>query len=695
MSDQNERFMIQFYTVCFPEYDSWSMFHGRLYQVRRDFFETRLSSQETITEFSEGMPAKYSHSISRWGMRWKKKLAGKLREYSCFDSDGSAIIMQDEEARPYGKVVFGGDLNWRRSYYYEKGTSAVKVRFLLTGNPEDNTITLTEYFDGEEPVSTRMVPRPFLQGTVEQSLINSKLGDPRICAATNQGDFCYYHEDLADRYDQWMERIQAGKESLMPAWKQENRLPGSVEPDWYQEQDRRFDQKEPVRALPPLEELGSLRSELFPMESMENADDREVIDSFSLEDSDLSRDRWVEELLHDDIVTDDPMDSELEQRHLCMEESEEDFFTVGQTKDSLEPEEPTEETPILRQNGAAGESYAANREVFHVDVSPKENEELENESFASCENEPDEDVQEIIEIIENIETAHPDSIQEDVPQQETPEWAQEERIKEVDSKEVFSEGKLPERYTVAGKTLHSGVVRASDLFKKAEDTDLSKPKEESHPIFPSITAAKRIVISAEESYYYFGKVIDGLRQGRGRTQTQDGNTAYEGNYRNDMRDGFGTYYYKSGQICYTGQWRENQRDGVGVSFQPDDASIHIGRWRNDQPVGTSAIFDNQGNLEFAGKIENGARQGAGIAYSAEDGTVFVGKWKNDIPTGEGSAFDSDGNLIYTGTWKEGKRHGTGTEFAPDGHVIFTGEWKDDKYQSGIFYKRLDQPDDKK
>ena len=154
----------------------------------------------------------------------------------------------------------------------------------------------------------------------------------------------------------------------------------------------------------------------------------------------------------------------------------------------------------------------------------------------------------LLKSLRTFETAHPDSIQEDVPQQETPEWAQEERIKEVDSKgAVFSEGKSPERYTVAGKTLHSGAVRVSDLFKKAEDTDLSKPKEESHPIFPSITAAKRIVISAEESYNHFGKVIDGLRQGRGRTQTQDGNTAYEGNYRNDMRMDLGTYYYKSGR----------------------------------------------------------------------------------------------------------------------------------------------------
>ena len=134
MSDQNERFMIQFYTVCFPEYDSWSMFHGRLYQVRRDFFETRLSSQETITEFSEGMPAKYSHSISRWGMRWKKKLAGKLREYSCFYSDAAVpSLCRMRKPAADGKVVFGGDLNWRRSYYYEKGTAAVKVRFLPTG----------------------------------------------------------------------------------------------------------------------------------------------------------------------------------------------------------------------------------------------------------------------------------------------------------------------------------------------------------------------------------------------------------------------------------------------------------------------------------------------------------------------------------------------------------------------------------
>lgn len=151
-------------------------------------------------------------------------------------------------------------------------------------------------------------------------------------------------------------------------------------------------------------------------------------------------------------------------------------------------------------------------------------------------------------------------------------------------------------------------------------------------------AATRIVVSAEESYLYFGKVINGLRQGRGRTQMSNGNTAYEGNYVDGKRDGFGVYYYKSGKLCYAGNWKENLRDGTGVAF------------------------------------------------SSRDGSIFVGRWKNNIPTGPGAAFDADGNLIYTGEWKDGKRHGHGTEFR-NGEIVFSGEFRDDHYYSG--YKRIE------
>ncbi len=179
----------------------------------------------------------------------------------------------------------------------------------------------------------------------------------------------------------------------------------------------------------------------------------------------------------------------------------------------------------------------------------------------------------------------------------------------------------PTKYTVAAKGL-GGATQISGA------------------IAPSVErAAKRIVISAEESYLYFGKVIDGLRQGRGRTQMQNGCTAYEGDYINDKRDGFGAYYYKSGKICYVGTWKANKRDGVGV------------------------------------------------AYSSRDDSIFVGKWKDNIPTGSGAAFDAEGNLIYTGEWKNGLRHGRGTEFK-DGEIVFSGEFRDDRYYSG--YKRIEE-----
>ena len=48
-----------------------------------------------------------------------------------------------------------------------------------------------------------------------------------------------------------------------------------------------------------------------------------------------------------------------------------------------------------------------------------------------------------------------------------------------------------------------------------------------------------------------------------------------------------------------------------------EKNIHVGRWSEDKPVGTGAIFDEDGNLSFAGRIENGMRQGVG----------FLTKWK--------------------------------------------------------------------
>ncbi|QAT49182.1 hypothetical protein EQM14_04995 [Caproiciproducens sp. NJN-50] len=192
----------------------------------------------------------------------------------------------------------------------------------------------------------------------------------------------------------------------------------------------------------------------------------------------------------------------------------------------------------------------------------------------------------------------------------------------------------PVKYSVAAKGLGGKVIHARELDRKSARIE---------PLFgEGLIPAKRIVVSEEESYLYFGSLIGGLRQGQGRTQMENGHTAYEGGYLGDKRDGFGVYYYQSGKLCYAGNWKRNLRDGMGVAF------------------------------------------------GSSDGSVFIGRWKDGIPTGRGSAFDMDGNLLYTGEWKDGKPHGTGTEYR-GGQVVRSGQWRGGRFDSGWSRREPDSP----
>lgn len=194
---------------------------------------------------------------------------------------------------------------------------------------------------------------------------------------------------------------------------------------------------------------------------------------------------------------------------------------------------------------------------------------------------------------------------------------------------------------------------------------------------------------------YVGSIRNGKVTGRGRTDQQNGLTAYDGEYLDGKRQGFGSYYYKNGNLCYAGFWKDDKKDGLGVSFRNSDHALHIANWKDGKPQGFVSLFDPEGNLRYSGRIEDGKKQGAGVSIGKEDGSVFVGKWLDGQYTGVGSAFDKDGNLLYYGCWKDGKRCGHGTEFDQNGGIVFDGEWKDDQYHNGILYRKLNQdaPDD--
>ncbi|ARP51012.1 hypothetical protein B6259_09090 [Ruminococcaceae bacterium CPB6] len=200
----------------------------------------------------------------------------------------------------------------------------------------------------------------------------------------------------------------------------------------------------------------------------------------------------------------------------------------------------------------------------------------------------------------------------------------------------------------------------------------------------SLRPARRIVVSNKEIYLYFGPLRDGRRQGQGRTQMQNGHTAYEGGFSGDKREGFGTYYYKSGHLCYAGNWHQNQRSGLGVSFSARDGSLFVGSWENNTPTGRGAAFNRDGSLSYYGMWLDGLRDGRGIEYYGGS-VLYEGQWRQDCYNGHGCLHLSGGGTL-TGTFRDGFANGPCEEHAADGKTVRTGVWQNGHFVSGVSYR---------
>lgn len=142
-------------------------------------------------------------------------------------------------------------------------------------------------------------------------------------------------------------------------------------------------------------------------------------------------------------------------------------------------------------------------------------------------------------------------------------------------------------------------------------------------------APDKLIDDGQDKFTYYGKLDEnGRRIGYGRTETSQGKTAYEGEYKDDMRNGFGSFYYKDGSINYIGDWSENKRQGRGVGFRSSDGEIHIGKWNNNVPEAMGARFDKNGNFISLNNYVNGRKNGIGISFD-EKGNLVLTKWENN------------------------------------------------------------------
>lgn len=173
------------------------------------------------------------------------------------------------------------------------------------------------------------------------------------------------------------------------------------------------------------------------------------------------------------------------------------------------------------------------------------------------------------------------------------------------------------------------------LQEAAVQTEVSEETAE-QPEEASVPKPDKLIMADGAVYSYYGELdAQGNRSGYGRTLTEMGRTAYEGNYFNDKRSGNGSYYYKNGTLCYSGDWLENARHGVGVGVSSHDGSIHVGSWKNNKPEGNGVRLTAQGDIKFVCKeLSDGTTV---LMNYMPDDTVMISKYdENGKKIGESS-----------------------------------------------------------
>lgn len=197
------------YTICFPAYDSTTQLHGCLYNIRKNFFENGVSEKKVITDYIGENCTKYSYYISQWGMGWKKTIDGQLLEYSVPERDGCSILFQDSDSHHYAKAVYDNNLDWVKTYYYDKDSESQIPAHSVELVDERGVLLMRSYDEAGNPKSSlKLYPGYSDINSEINDLLDQESGKPIIYATTNRGEVCFCTAEQAKLRSSAMEHIE-------------------------------------------------------------------------------------------------------------------------------------------------------------------------------------------------------------------------------------------------------------------------------------------------------------------------------------------------------------------------------------------------------------------------------------------------------------------------------------------------------
>lgn len=184
-------------------------------------------------------------------------------------------------------------------------------------------------------------------------------------------------------------------------------------------------------------------------------------------------------------------------------------------------------------------------------------------------------------------------------------------------------------------------------------------------------------ITADGARYY-GPLVDGKRQGKGRLEWGNG-ARYEGGFDNGLMSGHGVLKSPDGSV-YAGEFRNGVFSGKG-RLETGHGDVYEGVFENGLYSGHGEFVHADGR-RYRGEFVKGELTGQG-SYSLPNGAHYEGSLKNSRADGKGKYTDENGD-VYEGNFEQDDLNGPGKMTGKDGSR-YAGEFSHWRYQGkGIF-----------
>lgn len=171
----------------------------------------------------------------------------------------------------------------------------------------------------------------------------------------------------------------------------------------------------------------------------------------------------------------------------------------------------------------------------------------------------------------------------------------------------------------------------------------------------------------------------GRKQGRWIKTYPNGNTMYDGSFRDNKPEGEFKRYYENNVLKSTLLFSKNGSEAIATLFYSNGLVASKGKYVNQLKEGKWQFFSssNEGILISEEEFSGDRRNGLSVRYYPDSTVAERAYYKNDVKHGEWVKYYPDGTLTFKTTCQNGKLNGKFEAFFENGKPEFLGQYKDD------------------